>query len=298
MPRLIADPAPLSSCARKVFDPISGAWKTSLPNDKAKFGQSGMDQTFEGRVYIVTGASRGIGLATAKRLASLGAKVALFARGKEAVAAAAAEIGPAAIGIAVDVGSRDGMMAAFAKVVETFGRLDGVVNNAGATMVCRIENLTEDAVMLQVKANFLGVVYGSQAAIPHLRKVGGGRIVNVTSATARHPEEFPLLSIYAATKAASERFTAELREEVKADNIGVTAFSPGTTETTFGAAANQEEAARGFQRWLAMGPDCDGMMKAETVAQAIVNCLALPDGTAFDYVDLRPNRPTSKALRI
>ena len=256
-----------------------------------------MDHSFQDRAYIVTGASRGIGLATAKRLTALGARVALFARDQAAVTSAAGAIGERAIGLAVDVGSRDRMFAAFAEVVERFGRLDGVVNNAGATMVCRIENLTEEAVMLQVRANFLGIVYGSQAAIPHLRKTGG-RIVNVTSATARHPEEFPHLSIYAATKAASERFTFELREEVRGDKIGVTAFSPGTTETSFGAAASEEESAAGFRQWLAMGPDCDGMMKPETVAQAIVNCLALPAGTAFDYVDLRPNRPTPKAMRI
>jgi NAD(P)-dependent dehydrogenase (short-subunit alcohol dehydrogenase family) len=165
-------------------------------------------------------------------------------------------------------------------------------------MVCRIEHLTEDAVMTQVKANFLGIVYGSQAAIPHLRRNGGGRIVNVTSATARHPEEFPYLSIYAATKMAAERFTAELREEVKGDKIGVTAFSPGTIDTSFGGAVSAEEAQAAFQRWLDMGPYGDGMMTADTVARAIVNCLTLPEGTAFDFVEIRPNKPTPKALRI
>jgi len=222
----------------------------------------------------------------------------LFARGADAVAEAAASLGDAAIGIGVDVGERDPMFAAFERTVAAFGRLDGVVNNAGATMVCRIENLSEAAVMTQIKANFLSVVYGSQMAIPHLRKAGGGTIVNVTSATARHPEEFPYLSIYAATKMAAERFTFELRNEVKEDNIGVTCFSPGTADTNFGAAASAEEAAAAYQRWLDMGPDGDGMMKAETMAMAIVNCLTLPSGMAFDFVELRPNKPTPKALRI
>ena len=189
-----------------------------------------MTHSFNGKVYIVTGASRGIGFATAKRLVEAGARVALLARGADAVVEAAASLGEAAVGIGVDVGERDSMLAAFDRTVATFGRLDGVVNNAGATMVCRIENLSEAAVMGQINANFLGVVYGSQFAIPHLRRVGGGRIVNVTSATARHPEEFPYLSIYAATKMAAERFTFELREEVKEDNIGVTCFSPGTAD--------------------------------------------------------------------
>ena len=253
---------------------------------------------FDNRAYIVTGASRGIGFATAKLLAAQGASVALLARNGAEAAAAAASLGSAAIGIGVDVGDREGMFAAFEQTVAAFGRLDGVVNNAGATMVCRIENLSEEAVMQQIRANFLGVVYGSQFAIPHLRAVGGGRIINVTSATVRHPEEFPHLSIYGATKAAAERFTFELRQEVKADNIGVTCFSPGTADTTFGNAANAEEAEAGFRKWLDMGPSSDGMMQAETVARAIVNCLDLPDGTAFDFVELRPNRPTPKAMRI
>jgi NAD(P)-dependent dehydrogenase (short-subunit alcohol dehydrogenase family) len=255
-------------------------------------------QDLSGKAYIVTGASRGIGLATARVLADRGARVGMIARNREAIDAAAAGIGEGALGLAVDVGERGPMLAAFEQAATFFGRLDGVINNAGATMVCRIEHLTEDAVMLQVKANFLGIVYGSQAAIPHLRRNGGGRIVNITSATARHPEEFPHLSIYAATKMAAERFTFELREEVKADNIGVTCFSPGTAETSFGAAASQEEAEAGFRKWLEMGPYGDGMMNPETVAEAIVNCLALPDGLAFDFVELRPNRPTPKALRI
>jgi NAD(P)-dependent dehydrogenase (short-subunit alcohol dehydrogenase family) len=261
-------------------------------------GKFEVTQPLAGKVFIVTGASRGLGFSIGKILVERGARIGLFARDPDAVAAAAASLGDAAVGIAVDVGERDPMFAAFDQVAAKFGRLDGVINNAGATMVCRIENLTEAAVMLQVKANFLGVVYGSQAAIPHLRKVGGGRIINVTSATARHPEEFPCLSIYGATKAAAERFTQELRNEVKEDKIGVTAFSPGTFDTNFGAALSAEEADAGYRKWLAMGPDSDGMMATETVATAIVNCLSLPDGTAFDFVELRPNKPTPKVLRI
>ncbi len=257
-----------------------------------------MSLPFAGKIYIITGASRGVGFNTAKILSERGARVALFARDAAAVTAAAGSIGEMALGIAVDVGDRDAMFAAFEQTVKAFGGLDGVINNAGATMVCRIEHLTEAVIMKQIRANFLGVVYGSQAAIPYLRKNGGGRIINVTSATARHPEEFPYLSIYGATKLAAERFTFELREEVKADNIGVTVFSPGSILTNFGDALSQEEAEAGLKKWQEAGPHSDGRMEVETVAEAIVNCLALPAGTAFDFVELRPNRPTPKMLYI
>ena len=89
-----------------------------------------MTHSFGGKVYIVTGASRGIGFATAKRLVESGARVALFARGADAVAEAAASLGDAAIGIGVDVGERDPMFAAFERTVAAFGRLDDVVSNA------------------------------------------------------------------------------------------------------------------------------------------------------------------------
>jgi NAD(P)-dependent dehydrogenase (short-subunit alcohol dehydrogenase family) len=253
---------------------------------------------FADRVYIVTGASRGIGLATVRALVGRGAKVAMLARNPEILAAAAAEIGPASLPIAVDVGERAEVFAAFDRVASELGRLDGVVNNVGANFVSRVEFLTEAWVMAQVRANFLGVVYGSQAAIPHLRRSGGGRIVNVGSATVRHPDEFPFLSIYAATKAAAVRFTEELRREVRQDGIGVTLFSPGSTETTFGEGADPVEAQTAFQAWLQMGPNSDGLLDVDTVGGAIADCFALPPGAAFDFVELRPNRPTPKMLRI
>jgi NAD(P)-dependent dehydrogenase (short-subunit alcohol dehydrogenase family) len=253
---------------------------------------------FAGKGFIVTGASRGIGRATATALSERGGAVALLARDGKALRDAAGEIGSSALAIPVDVGDRNGMFAAFEQVWSTFGRLDGVVNNAGATLVSRIENLTEAGIMAQIRANFLGAVYGSQAAIPYLRRTGGGRIVNVTSATVRHPEEFPSLSIYAATNAAAERFSEELREEVKGDGIGVTVFSPGSTDTSFGQGADPAEALAALEKWREMGPDSDGLLTAETVGRAIADCFDLPAGAAFDFVELRPNRPTPKALRV
>jgi NAD(P)-dependent dehydrogenase (short-subunit alcohol dehydrogenase family) len=256
-----------------------------------------MSPSLEGKAYVVTGASRGIGHCVARTLIGRGARVALVARNAADVSSAAAELGPKAVPIPADVGDRDAITGAIAQAADVFGGLDGIVNNAGATMVCRVENLTEAAILTQVRVNFLGVVYASQAAIPHLRRNGGGRIVNVTSAIVRHADEFPFLSIYAATKAAAERFAFALREEVKVDNIGVTVVSPGSTDTTFGAAASAEEAQEGLRKWIEMGSHSDGAMPPDTVAAAIVHCLEVPPGTAFDFVEIRANRPTPKAMR-
>jgi len=256
-----------------------------------------MSASLEGKAFVVTGASRGIGHSVARTLVDRGARVALVARNAADVYAAAAGLGPGAVPIPADVGDRDAIAGAVSHAANVFGELDGIVNNAGATMVCRVENLTEAAIMMQVRVNFLGVVYGSQAAIPHLRRNGGGRIVNVTSAIVRHPDEFPFLSIYAATKAAAERFAFALRDEVKADNIGVTVVSPGSTDTTFGAAASAEEAQQSLRRWIEMGSHSDGAMPPDAVAAVIIQSLELPSSMAFDFVEIRANRPTPKAMR-
>lgn len=134
----------------------------------------------------------------------------------------------------------------------------------------------------------------------HLRAQGGGRIVNVTSEAAHRSCPFPHLSIYAATKAAAERFTEDLREEVKKDNIGVTTFAPGSTATDFGAEQNWnvEEVRAAYDAWTATGGVDDGIMQSDAVGEAIVRCLELPMGSAFDFVEMRPNRPSTKTLRV
>lgn len=255
-----------------------------------------MSSAVAGKAYIVTGASRGIGLAAATALIRRGARVAVFGRDTEALARIAATHGSAVRPVAVDVADRVALVAAIDQSVAAFGGLDGIVNNAGLCLASPIEKLDPDEVVTQVNVNFLAAVYGCQAVIPHLRKRGGGRILNVTSASARHMDEFTYLGIYSATKAALERFTVELREEVKSDNIGVTAFSPGGTETSFGSGWRPDVAEAAFAEWIRKASMFDGSMAADAVGEAIANCFEVPEGTAFDFVELRPNRPTSRQL--
>ncbi len=253
-----------------------------------------MTGSLSDKTFIVTGGSRGIGLAAARSLGRRGGRVALFGRDRVALDQAVAEIGNGALGVSVDLRDRDALLAAIEMSVETFGGLDGIVNNAGLSLASAIENLKPADVEIQVSTNFLAAVYACQAVIPHLRRRGGGRIVNIGSASVRHLDEFAHIAIYTATKAAMERFTIDLREEVKADNIGVTIVSPGGTETSFGSGWEPDVAAAAFGEWLRRQTNFDTPMPAEPVGEAIAACFELPAGTAYDFMELRPNRPMSR----
>jgi NAD(P)-dependent dehydrogenase (short-subunit alcohol dehydrogenase family) len=255
-----------------------------------------MTGSLAGKTFIVTGASRGIGLAAARSLGKRGGRVALFGRDRAALDQAVAEIGNGAIGVSVELRNREGLLAAIETAVETFGGLDGIVNNAGLSLASPIEKLKPDDVETQVATNFLATVYACQAVIPHLRRRGGGQIVNIGSASVRHMDEFAHIAMYSATKAAMERFTIDLREEVKADNIGVTILSPGGTETSFGSGWDPAVAAEAFGEWIRRQTYFDKPMPAEPVGEAIAACFELPSGTAYDLVEIRPNRPMSRQL--
>jgi NAD(P)-dependent dehydrogenase (short-subunit alcohol dehydrogenase family) len=254
----------------------------------------GITDTLKGQTFIVTGASRGIGLAAARSIGKRGGRVALFGRDRKALDLAVSEIGNGALPVAVDLADRDALLAAIDSSVEAMGGLDGIVNNAGLSLASKIEALRPEDVTIQVNTNLLAAIYGCQAVIPHFRKRGGGRIVNIGSASVRHMDEFAYISIYTATKAALERFTVDLRDEVKGDNIGVTILSPGGTETSFGSGWAPDVAAMAFGEWIRRAPLFDGTMPAEPVGEAIAGCFELPPGTAFDFLEIRPNKVLSR----
>ena len=181
-----------------------------------------MNGQLQDRVFVVTGGSRGFGLAIARALVTEGARVGLVSRSQEGLDEALMEIGSdRALGVAVDVGRSADISRAFEQVKSSFGRFDGLVNNAGLAYPAAVENLVEEEVLAQVNTNFLGTVFCCQAAIPLLRGGDNARIVNISSASAWHYDEMHHLSIYASTKAAIERFSRDLRMELIPDGIGV-----------------------------------------------------------------------------
>lgn len=184
------------------------------------------------RTCLVTGASRGIGLAIAERFARDGWNLAIAARGAAALRAAAAKLealGGACEAVAGDVGTPAGAAQVAERALARFGRIDVVVNNAGVAPRAVLENTSDDAYEQTLRANVSSVFYVSRAAWPRLKSQGGGTIVNLSSIASTDP--FPGFVVYGACKAWVNVFTKALAEEGRPLGIRVFAVAPGAVET-------------------------------------------------------------------
>jgi len=187
-----------------------------------------MDLGLKGRVALVTGGSQGIGREIALLLASEGADVAIVARRQEPLENAASEIeatGREALAIVGDVATPAGGRAALDAVLERFGRVDVLVNNAGKGAPKPMLELTDDDWQASLELNFLGAVRLSLACVPHMRARGFGRIVNISSRVAREPDAY--FAPYAAAKAALVNFSKSLANGFSGDGILTNCIVPG-----------------------------------------------------------------------
>ena len=246
------------------------------------------------RAYIVTGGSAGFGYTIARCLIDAGARVGITGRNQERLDKADAELGEHCVAYVADVADSAAVTAAFTAIKAHFGRLDGLVNNAGLAYPNAIECLVEAEVVTQINTNFLGTVLCCQAAIPLLRGGDNPRIINISSASAWHYDEMSHLSIYAASKAAVERFSRDLYLELQADGIAVTCLRPGGAWTTFSDGWDPKAIERGFAAWADRGKYMSTGMEVEQVADAVVYARRLTEGVAVDLLELRPNIPTPK----
>ncbi len=247
------------------------------------------------RTYIVTGASRGFGLAITEALLEAGANVGMIARNNEHLQHTVTGLNTdQVVGIAGDVADTEQMTAAFNRIKDHFGGLNGLVNNAGLARPGDVENLRLEDVQLQINTNFVGTVFCCQAAIPLLRGQDNPRIINMSSASAWHYDEMRHLSIYAATKAAVERFTRDLHLELQAQGIGVSCVRPGAADTSFADGWDAERLMAGIAAWQDSGPTMNTGMTVRQVADAVLYCLAAPAGMTIDLLEVRPNTPTEK----
>jgi 3-oxoacyl-[acyl-carrier protein] reductase len=185
-----------------------------------------------GKVALITGASRGIGAASARRLARDGFWVAVnYVTNRHAADAVVGEIetaGGRAFALQADVASRDDRRRMFEAVIEACGRLDVLVNNAGADAFASLAEIDEDHLASLMGVNFEAVLFACQQAA-RLMDRAGGRIINITSIVARTPQ--PNRAVYGASKAAVEAITASFAAELGPRGITVNAVAPGSTET-------------------------------------------------------------------
>lgn len=189
----------------------------------------------QGKVAIITGASRGIGMAIADALASAGAKIVLSSRKQDALDEAAAAItanGGEAFGVAAHNGDKAALQGLVEAAVARYGGVDILVNNAATNPHFGHLLDAEDSLWLKtIEVNIMGNVWLTQAVVPHMRARGGGKIINVASVNGLRPGS--LQGIYSMTKAAVISLTQTLAMELAGDNIHVNAIAPGLVKTKF-----------------------------------------------------------------
>jgi len=199
-----------------------------------------MSKNLEGKIALVTGASRGIGAAIAKRLAADGAKVAItYTKGTDAAASVVKTIehaGGKAIAIQADATNADAVKAAIEKIIATFGGLDVLVNNAGTAIPNKFEDAPLEELDRVIDLNIRGTFIATQAALKRMNK--GGRIISIGSCVGERMMT-PGLAAYAATKGAIKMFTQGLSREVGDRGITVNNIQPGPIDTDLNPAAGE-----------------------------------------------------------
>jgi NADP-dependent 3-hydroxy acid dehydrogenase YdfG len=239
--------------------------------------------TIDGKVVAITGASSGIGEATALLLAERGARLVLGARnpdGLDALAARLSATGGDAIAKVTDVSCREDLTEFVALAAETYGQLDVLVSNAGIMPVSQFDELRVDDWEAMVDVNLKGVLFGIAAALPVFRRQGFGHFVNIASTAAFRVT--PGQSVYAGTKMAVRAISEGLRQEA-GENLRVTIVSPGMTLTNFAESITDEAARAELERRrddIAMPPNA--------VARAIAFAIDQPADVDIGEVVVRP----------
>ncbi|MFJ3793136.1 SDR family oxidoreductase [Kitasatospora sp. NPDC090091] len=237
----------------------------------------------EGKVVAITGASSGIGEATATHLAERGALLVLGARRADrlnAVVDRITEQGGSAVGVVVDVTRRDDLKLLTDTALDHFGRLDVLVSNAGTMAISPFDELRQDDWDAMVATHITGLLNGIGAALPVFRRQRSGQFVNVAS-TAAYVVKSPQ-AVYAATKTAVKVLTEGLRQESGPD-LRVTLVSPGFTNTEGVGKGGSPEAAAAAVRQrdrIAMPPSA--------IASAIGYAIEQPDGVDISEIVVRP----------
>jgi NAD(P)-dependent dehydrogenase (short-subunit alcohol dehydrogenase family) len=238
-----------------------------------------MSPSLGGKVAFVTGGSRGIGFAIAAALVAEGVDVAVTGRSGAHLSAARAKLeasGPGRVETLVaDVRRYDDVAQALAATDARFGGLDFVVNNAGIGLFAHVDATTPSQWAALVDTNLTGIFNTCHAALPRLRRRGGGFIINISSLASTNP--FAGGAAYCATKAGVNAFTEALMQEVRHDNIRVSVVLPGSVATEFSG----RDASDGADWKIAPGD----------VASVVLNLLRHDPRSLPSRVELRPSKP-------
>jgi NADP-dependent 3-hydroxy acid dehydrogenase YdfG len=239
----------------------------------------------KGQVAIITGASSGIGEATAKELARNGMKVMLAARREERLQKLQQEIqdaGGKASYKVTDVTSKDDMEALAKATLDTYGQIDVLVNNAGLMPLSFINKLKVDEWDRMIDVNIKGVLYGIAAVYKHMEERNEGHIINISS-VAGH-EIFPSSAVYSATKFAVRVITEGLRKELRPEqNIRTTIISPGAVATELTHTITDQDVTAMFSRQSGLQP-----LKSEDIANAIRYAIEQPPSVSVNEIIVRP----------
>ncbi|MGF6693808.1 NADP-dependent 3-hydroxy acid dehydrogenase YdfG [Metapseudomonas resinovorans] len=242
-----------------------------------------MSNNISNKVVVITGASSGLGEATARHLASLGAKVVLGARRVERLQSLVAEIeaaGGEALAIATDVTSASQVANLIDGAVQRFGRVDVLLNNAGLMAIAPMDEVKVDEWSRMFDINVMGVLHGVAAALPLFRKQGSGHFINVAS-VAGIKVFSPGGTVYSATKFAVRAISEGLRHEV-GGAIRTTVISPGAVDSELKHGSSHQESTQTLGEFYKMA------IPADSVARAIAYAIEQPADVDISEVVLRP----------
>jgi 3-oxoacyl-[acyl-carrier protein] reductase len=231
-----------------------------------------------GKVAIVTGSTKGIGRAIADAIVAAGGRVAISARTAADVERAAAELGKSkAIGVAADVRKYEDCKKLVEETAKAFGRVDILVNNAGVGGFHSVAEMTPEQWRAIIETNLNSLFYCSHEVIPHLKRAGGGWIINIGSLAGKNA--FPGGSAYNASKFGLIGFSEALMQEVRHDDIRVSYIMPGSVATEF------DGMSRGAADWK---------VQPEDIAELVTDLLSMTTRTLPSRIEVRPSKPPRK----
>ncbi len=244
-----------------------------------------MSRNIEGKVVVITGASSGLGESTARHLAKLGATVVLGARRTDRLDAIVRDIearGGKALAVTVDATKRAEVESLVNKAIDTYGKIDVLVNNAGIMPIAPLSLLKVDEWDRMIDLNIKGVLYGVAAALPHFLKQKGGHFINTASVFGIKVFA-PGGTVYCATKSAVRALSEGLRLEVHGSGIRTTIISPGAVDSELKESTSDEASAKAVKelyKQLAI--------PADSVARAIAYAIEQPADVDVNEIVVRP----------